>query len=270
VIRRLVILGLVGAALAAPSPAQAKGFLTSLKVCGEGGCAAVQLPPQARGEGGLGMLMDGALAPAPKPGAFYRLKMRGEVWNDGPSWYSPAEGGIVSLDQGGWQRPAPRLRMAVRAAAAGLDPHRFTLAAVRVAGRPSRDPAAFQPLVEGLPASSVDVNGLALRRNQWVPIRLTPAGATPWGTFTGFYDPVSRAVDLRFATWGLMSWAQVPPVLAARIENEAGLSRPGRSHDDREAVAAGAALLAAVAAVAAAIGLRRSRHRGQPRPLGSA
>ena len=267
-IRRLVILGAVGAALAAPSPAQAKGFLSSLKVCGPDRCATVALPPQARGWRGVEVLTGGPLAPAPQPGPFYRLKIQGEVWNDGPSWYSPAEGGVISLDEGGWQLPQVPLVGPLRTAAAEVEPYSFALAAVSVAGRPSADAAAFQPLVEGLPRSSVDVDKPALRRSRWVPIRLTPAGVTPWDAFTGFYDPVSRSVYLHFATWGLMGWSQVPPALADRIEAQAGIARPKRTGSDHGSLVLGSLL--AVALAAAAVAVMLARHRGHPRPLGSA
>ena len=122
-----------------------------------------------------------------------------------------------------------------------------------------------------MPASSVDVNQLALRRGQWVPIRLAPAGVTPWGTFTGYYDPVSRSVYLRYAVWGLMDWSQVPPGLATRIENDAGLPRPRSASDggaSADEIGAGLAL-AAAAAGGILLAVHRAR-RQRPRPLGSA
>jgi hypothetical protein len=270
--RAVIILSALCAGLLAPAAAQAKGQISSIKVCGDSACAGVVLPPGAGGPEGLTMLMAGMTGP-PQPGPFYRLHVRGPGWSES-LWYVPADNVVGSDDPNdlSWQHPAPALAAALRAAVQQLTPRSFAIAAVTVAGHSSSDPGSYMPLLTGsLKPSDVDVNQVAARRSQWLPVLIEPVPNSPWPEISAAYDAPTQTIFVSGIGWAGAGWSQVPAPLGARIAGDGRLpvAANGRSWTSPVLFAV-LALAALSAAAAAALAVRRSRRRGQPRPVGSA
>jgi hypothetical protein len=252
--RLLIALATLATALAMVPDASAKGSVTSLEVCGAGGCAAVPVPPRLKGPFGLEQLMVTARAAgeAPTPAPFYRLKIGFGEGGALTMYYLP--GGEVLRDQD-WVVLGPRLSHALDAAVSGQRPIVPVLASVRIDGHRVADPRAYAPLLRPLPVSSGTV-GASVTRS--VGINLTTTAASPWGlgrVVFALYDPRTRLVDLGGAV-------RVPPdAVRHAIEQDAGIAGSGEGRSG--VVWAGGAT--AVAASAGVLLVRRRRRRGGDR-----
>ncbi|MGZ4430533.1 MAG: hypothetical protein ACXVYV_02690 [Gaiellales bacterium] len=238
------------AALVAPAAAHAKGELTSLKVCGRSGCAAVTDPRALRAVGVLGGSSQSTAAPP--MGAFYVLKGSMGPGETVTSFYTP--GGYTAFEGSFTRVPGPAASV-LAVATRHLTGYRVRITAATVDGHASERPAAYAGLFQRLPIAR-DITGVYSER--WVRIMLTADRRNPWTQRTVVYAVRSGLVqgpDVR--------WYVAPRALAQLIRTDAGLA-PRGSSSHGPLIATAVVLLAAGAGAAGLILRRRGApHRTQ-------
>ena len=242
----------VAVSLATAQAAEAKGFISAIRVCGPSGCATATAPRATMQRFGMDMLGGPAAAVGPPPlGPYYRLtfRPRNEI-PDADTYYVPGAD-LVCTDSGCFAL-ATRLVPALDAAAAQVTPYRPVIRSVTVDGKTRPDPTAYAALYRGRPAAAPPS---PIWETRGYSIEFAFARTTPWslGWMRGMaYYPRYRVVT-RAGTW-----LHVSAALDRRIRTGSAEARASSGGGHRWPVAAAAAI--AIVAVAGAG--RRLRRPG--------
>jgi hypothetical protein len=233
--------------LALVPDAEAKGPVTSLRVCGAAGCASVPVPRLLKGPLGVDWLVGRVRAATtdPPPAPFYRLRAGMPGGGGFTIYYLP--GGEMLRDQD-WVILRPRMAAEIDAAVAGMRPIVPSLSSVRIGDRQIADPSPYAPLLRALPAAPGAVSPDVTRS---VGIFLTTREPTPWGlgrVVFALYDRRTKLVSVGTSV-GL-----APPSVVRAL---------GHAHTadggDSSAIWAGGAIAVAASAGLVLAGRRRRR-----------
>jgi hypothetical protein len=259
-VRRLAILSVLAAALAAAAPASAKGPV-DVKICGATQCVTIHAgegPTQgsalAYGLLDVGSSADFVAAPPAQP--WYSVEFEADWF--GRDGTMPYADGLLGIGNS-WVRPRLPVAMSLKRFTRDLEPRpAVTIRAATVNGKAVADPAAYDALLADLPFGDPPD-----RLGRAVVMRLTPDVVTQWAdpARSFAYFPPQRL--LRRGP----EWLTVPEDVAATIEADAGLAKPDPPPASASGFPAGdlAAVLATLAVVALAVVLisrRRTRSRG--------
>jgi hypothetical protein len=231
---RPLIITFLAAALVAPAAAQAKGELTSLRVCGQDGCKAVTGREVLRALGPLGE--SSVSMAAPPMGAFYLLEASLGHGETATSFYVP--GGYTAFQDSFARIPEPAAS-ALAAATRDLAGYRVRITTAKVDGHVSQHPGAYAGLFQRLPVAR---NLAGIYSERWVRIILTADRPNPWSG-----SPVVYAVRSGLVQGPDVRWYAVPKPLAQLIRADAGLA-PRHSSSRRPLLAGAVGLLAAAGA----------------------
>jgi len=254
----LAALALLTAALAAASPAAAKGPV-DVRICGATECVKIHAG-EGRGQGSA--LAYGLLdawgwddfAAAPPAQSWYSVEYDADWLNQEGTL--PYADGLLG-NGNSWVRPPLPVAMSLKRFTRDLEPRpAVTIRAATVNGKPVSDPAAYDALLGDLP-----IGDPPDRLGRAVVIRLTPDVVTQWAdperSFA--YFPPQRLVRRG------PEWHTVPEDVAATIEADAGLAPTSASTSasgfPTGRVAASTAAPAAAAVALALVSRRRRRSR---------
>jgi hypothetical protein len=258
-VRRVAILPVLAAALAAAAPATAKGPV-DVKICGATACVKIHAI-EGREQGSAlayGLLDAGSsfeFVDAPPAQPWYSVEFDAPWFNQEGTM--PYAEGLLGIGNS-WVRPTLPVAMSLKRFTRDLEPRpAVTIRAVTVNGTPVADPGAYEALLADLPLGDPPA-----RLGRAVVIRLAPDVVTQWADpeRSLAYFPPQRL--LRRGP----EWLTVPDDVAARIEADAGLANPvpppSASGFPARDLAAVLATLAAVGLGAALVSRRRPRSRG--------
>ena len=217
--KRLLMILIAGVVpLLSASPAQAKGPVKTLDMCGDGGCVSIPITP-GRGIGGmegLGMLLATPATDVPSPRPYVDLAVgtgpEGETLS---MFYVP---GARVLFYQGWSQVPPGLGARLDAAAARLGAKQPTIKTVVVGERISRDPGAYAPLLGGLEPAGQQAPADAVS----IGIRFITTHATPWtqrGDGLATYVPSAHLIRIG------LDWYAPSAILDAQIRRDAAAVR---------------------------------------------
>jgi hypothetical protein len=248
--RTLLLLALVGAALAAPTAANAKN-ISEVKLCGPSSCATVDDKTVLERWLRAG---DGGPTGTPAIGPFYRFDVvvtaaPGETFENGKTsvtmsqWYVPSAHAIRGEGESGaaaWVLLSGRADAIFSSATSGVDPYAApTITRATIGGRTVRNPGSYARLFD--PHWKIAGDWSAGDRRS---IRLFSATPSPWtdGKSTLLYSAKKRTLS-RDGTV-----VAVPRSVAARLANARSLN-VGAGHEQLALAAAGivAAGLAGIA-----------------------
>src|SRR6478736_4421753 len=153
--KRIILAGAlaVAAALAAAQTAQAKGYISAIRVCGRSGCATADAPRSAKWRFGMDMYSDARPAVAPPPILpYYRLRIAPRYEMAADTFYIPAANAICA--DGGCTRVRKGLSPALSAAAVGVDAFTPHIRSVTVDDKPRADLQAYAVLFNEQRAAS--------------------------------------------------------------------------------------------------------------------
>ena len=161
--KRMLLIGAltVGASLTTAQAAEAKGYISAIRVCGPSGCATVHHPRAAMQRFGMDMLSDtGRHAERPPLLPYYRLRFLPsyEVPNS-DAFYIP--GAKVICTDGGCIQVRRGLVPALSAAAANVGAFTPRISSVTVGDRPRADRARFAILFNQRPGAAAVDRGVA-------------------------------------------------------------------------------------------------------------
>lgn len=121
------------------------------------------------------------------------------------------------------------------------------------------------PLLSGtLKPSGADVNEIAARRSDWVPVLIEPVPDSPWSEISAAYDAPTQTIFVSGIGWAGAGWSQVPAPLVTRIAGDGRLpvAQSGSSWSAPVLLAvAVAAIFAGAVGLALILVRRRGRHR---------
>jgi hypothetical protein len=176
--KRIILAGALAivAALAAAQTAQAKGYISAIRVCGPSGCATADAPRSAKWRFGMDMYTDaGPAAETPPILPYYRLQIEPRYEMASDTFYIP--GANVICADGGCTRVRKGLSPALSAAAASVDAFTPHIRSVTVNNTPRADSQAYAVLFNERPAASPP-NTVWTSRSYAIEVRFTRL--TPW------------------------------------------------------------------------------------------
>jgi hypothetical protein len=269
--RRIVIAAALGALLALPAVASAKGPIEKIDVCGDGGECTQVTDDSATGGPTAADNFFGPPPPSdrvPPPGDFYRVTMFMAGDDAGFDAYFVPKAGLLFDPSGNWIQPSRVMVHALREAAARVEPIPFELKALEVDGTAVADPQAFLPLLT-LSGETIDAPVAGADADHLRSLSITTTDPTPW---TGVISPYFATYDeqLRAVHVGGGIWQRVPADLADRLDAVApppAAAVPEGSGGSGAPWALIAVAAAALIAAAVAIGAARRRLRGRAAPV---
>ena len=192
--KRMLLIGAltVGASLTTAQAAEAKGYISAIRVCGPSGCATVHHPRAAMQRFGMDMLSDaGRHAERPPLLPYYRLRFLPsyEVPNS-DAFYIP--GAKVICTDGGCIHVRRGLVPALSAAAANVGAFTPRISSVTVGGRPRADRARFAILFNQRPAP---LPSTVVWKSRHYSVIAKFGEITPWSLGGGELDGVLPAVS---------------------------------------------------------------------------
>jgi len=176
--KRIILAGALAmaAALAAAQTAQAKGYISAIRVCGPSGCATADAPRSAKWRFGMDMYSDARPAVATPPILpYYRLRIAPRYEMASDTFYIPAANAICA--DGGCTRVRKGLSPALSAAAAGVGAFTPHIRSVTVDDNPRADLQAYAVLFNQQPAASPPN---AVWKSRAYPIEVRFTRLTPW------------------------------------------------------------------------------------------
>jgi hypothetical protein len=248
--KRIILAGALAvvAALAAAETAQAKGYISSIRVCGPSGCATADAPRSAMQRFGMDLLTDAGLpAESPPIVPYFRLEIRPRYEMPSQTFYIP-DANVICRD-GGCTRVRKALTPALSAAAANVGSFTPRISSVTVNDRHRADRNRFAIMFNQRPAALPSTT-VWQSRHYSVIVEFTHV--TPWslgGASWMAYYPRYHALS-RDGAW-FHAGSSVDRLVR-------GQARPAEAGDDSHGW--GIAATAAVALAAAAGAGRRLRR----------
>lgn len=248
--KRMLLIGAltVGASLATAQAAEAKGYISAIRVCGPSRCATVHHPRAAMQRFGMSML-SGSGAPARRPPLlpYYRLRLLPsyEVPNS-DTFYVP--GAKVICTDDGCIRVPRGLVPSVSAAAADVGAFTPRISSVTVADRPRTDRGGFAILFNQRPAR---LPSTAVWKSHHYSVIVKFGEITPWslgGASWMAYYPRYHALSVDGR------WFHAGADVDRLVRGQAAVAEPAGGHGWSVAAVV-------VVALAAAAGLGRRLRR---------
>jgi hypothetical protein len=199
--KRIVLAGALAvvASLAAAQTAQAKGYISSIRVCGPSGCATADAPRSAMQRFGMDLLTDaGPPAASPPLLPYYRLEIRPRYEMPSQTFYIP--GANVICADSGCTRVRKGLSPALSAAGASVDAFSPHIRSVTVNDKPRAPTNAYAILFNAQPAAAPSA---IVQSSRAYPIQVRFTRLTPWslgGVSWMAYYPRSRILT-RDGAW---------------------------------------------------------------------
>ena len=250
--KRMLLIGAltVGASLATAQAAEAKGYISAIRVCGPSGCATVHHPRAAMQRFGMDMLSDaGPHAERPPLLPYYRLRFLPsyEVPNS-DAFYIP--GAKVICTDGGCIHVRRGLVPALSAAAANVGAFTPRISSVTVGGRPRADRARFAILFNQRPAP---LPSTVVWKSRHYSVIAKFGEITPWslgGASWMAYYPRYHALSLDGR------WFHAGTDVDRLVRGQAAAAEPANGHGWSVA-----AVVVVALAAAAGVGRRLRRPR---------
>lgn len=176
--KRIVLAGALAvvASLAAAQTAQAKGYISSIRVCGPSGCATADAPRSAMQRFGMDLLTGaGPAAASPPLLPYYRLEIRPRYEMPSQTFYIP--GANVICADGGCTRVRKGLSPPLSAAGASVDAFSPHIRSVTVNDKPRAPTNAYAILFNAQPAAAPSAT---VQSSRAYPIQVRFTRLTPW------------------------------------------------------------------------------------------